>query len=269
MHRGLCKSLARPPGSETAPAAWRGTGRQTGQTVLFPLAFSGRPVELTLKGGTHVAWSPPYDYFADVFFPTLSRMGLDAGCSLVSWGFYPVGCGEVSVKIGGIRPGSKDPPKRFLGGIHLVERGDLIEVSGRAVAANLPKDIADRMARRAVDILGEKGFVSDVTPLRVGGRSTGAGIFLTARYAHALAGFSALGKRGLPAERVALDACRDFFAFHKTGAPVERHLADQLVLPHGDRRGAFRDGRRVRDNASSHERPCDTPVRTCGDRDRR
>lgn len=201
------------------------------QTILFPISLSGRRVELKLLGGTHVAWSPPYDYLADVFLPTLSKMGLDAGCSLGSWGFYPVGGGEVSVNIGGVRSACEDPRNRSFKAISLTKRGDLAEVTGRAVVTNLPKDIADRMARRAAEILGEKGIEADVTPLCVGGKSTGAGVFLTARYAHALAGFSALGKRGLPAERVALDACRDFFAFHKTGAAVDRHLADQLVLP--------------------------------------
>jgi RNA 3'-terminal phosphate cyclase (ATP) len=87
------------------------------------------------------------------------------------------------------------------------------------------------MARRATDILREKEIESEISSLRVGGKSTGAGVFLTARYAHTLAGFSALGKKGLPAERVALDACRELFAFHKTGAAVDSHLADQLVLP--------------------------------------
>jgi len=99
------------------------------------------------------------------------------------------------------------------------------------VGANPPHSRGARRPPRTVDILGEKGIEARVTPERVGGRSTGAGIFLTARYANALAGFSALGKKGLPAERVALDACRDLLAFHKTGAPVDRHLADQLVLP--------------------------------------
>jgi RNA 3'-terminal phosphate cyclase (ATP) len=201
------------------------------QTVLLPLAFSRGSVDLALMGGTHVAWSPPYDYFAEVYLPTLSRMGLDAGCTLASWGFYPVGGGAISVKIGGIRPRREGPPRRSLSSVRLIERGDLIGVSGKAVAANLPKDIADRMARRAADILGEKGIEAQVTSERVGGRSTGAGIFLTARYAQALAGFSALGKKGLPAERVALDACRELLAFHKTGASVDSHLADQLVLP--------------------------------------
>jgi RNA 3'-terminal phosphate cyclase (ATP) len=200
------------------------------QTILLPLALSGRRVDLRIKGGTHVAWSPPFDYFSDVFLTAMSRMGLDVGCSLDAWGFYPVGGGEATVRVGGIRGSSEVSRRRSFEGVRLVERGDLVHVEGRAVVANLPKEIADRMARRATDILSEKGFDAEVEALRVGGRSTGAGIFLAARYAHTLAGFSALGKKGLPAERVALDACREFFAFHKTGAATDRHLADQVVL---------------------------------------
>ena len=121
---------------------------------------------------------------------------------------------------------------RSLQALSLVDRGEIVHVTGRAVVANLSKDIADRMARRAGEILGEKGIDCEVSSLRVGGKSTGAGVFLTARYAGALAGFSALGKKGLPAERVALDACRELFAFHKTGAAVDAHLADQLSASH-------------------------------------
>jgi RNA 3'-terminal phosphate cyclase (ATP) len=207
------------------------------QTILLPLAFSGRHIEIKVKGGTHVAWSPPFDYFSDVFLAVLSRMGLDAGCSLDAWGFYPVGGGEATVRIGAVRGSGGPSAARTFEALRLTERGTLIEVSGRAVVSNLPKEIADRMARRAADVLGEKNFDADIRPLRVGGRSTGAGLFFTARYEHALAGFSALGKKGLPAERVALEACRELFAFNKTGAAVDRRLADQLVLPMALARG--------------------------------
>ncbi len=217
--------------SEAARGGSAGSVTLVLQTILLPLAFSGRRVDVKIKGGTHVAWSPPFDYFSDVFLPALSRMGLDAGCALDGWGFYPIGGGEVAVRIGGIRSTDGPTPRRSLGPVQLTDRGSVIQVTGRAVVANLPREIADRMARRATDILGDKKIDTDIQSLRVGGMSTGAGVFLIARYPHALAGFSALGKKGLPAERVALDACREFFAFDKTGAAVDRHLADQLVLP--------------------------------------
>jgi RNA 3'-terminal phosphate cyclase (ATP) len=45
------------------------------------------------------------------------------------------------------------------------------------------------------------------------------------------AGFSAYGRKGLPAERVAEAACRELLAFHHSQAPVDFHLADQLLVP--------------------------------------
>ncbi|HDQ72918.1 MAG TPA: hypothetical protein ENN19_12600, partial [Chloroflexi bacterium] len=45
------------------------------------------------------------------------------------------------------------------------------------------------------------------------------------------AGFTAYGRKGLPAERVAETACEALLAHHQTPAPVDPHLADQLLLP--------------------------------------
>ena len=68
--------------------------------------------------------------------------------------------------------------------------------------------------------------------------SPGNFVFLQADYEHATAGFSALGKRGKPAEEMAEEACRAFRDFEKTAATVDSHLADQLILytamAHGD-----------------------------------
>ena len=36
------------------------------QTVLLPLAFASGDSGVELLGGTHMAWSPPFDYVRDV-----------------------------------------------------------------------------------------------------------------------------------------------------------------------------------------------------------
>jgi len=59
----------------------------------------------------------------------------------------------------------------------------------------------------------------------------GAGLYLTAHYENSLAGFSAQGKRGKPAERVAEEACSALLHHYQSGAALEQHLADQLILP--------------------------------------
>ncbi len=218
------------------------------QTVLFPLAFVLPGTKLTLSGGTHVAWSPPVDYVTDVLLPTLLNLGLDAECRLDAWGFYPVGGGRVSVTIRGGFATADRSQGRYLAPVTLTERGRFEGVTGRAVVSNLPETIAKRMAARVQDVLGREGLDADISTLRVSGAGPGAGLFLTARYENAVAGVSALGKKGFPAEKVAEEACGELIAFDESGEPVDGYLADQLVLPMALARGRskFRTNRITR-----------------------
>ena len=64
--------------------------------------------------------------------------------------------------------------------------------------------------------------------------------FLKGIYEASQAGFSALGRKGKPAEEVAEELCREWLAFESGAGSVDRHLADQillyLALAHGDSR---------------------------------
>jgi RNA 3'-terminal phosphate cyclase (ATP) len=158
-----------------------------------------------------------------VFLPTVARMGVHAQIDLNQWGFYPVGGGGVQVVIQG-RGGSLRP-------ITLTERGEVQRVWGIAAVTNLPSHIPQRMANRAQNALAQQGLRATVEPRRLRGVGPGAGIFLFAEYERVVAGFTEYGRKGLPAERVAEAACQDLLLHHRRGAPVDPHLADQLVLP--------------------------------------
>ncbi len=69
------------------------------QALLLPLCFAQGGSRLELIGGTHVAWSPPYDYLVNVYLPTLAEMGIQAEYSLERWWFYPAGGGRMLVEI--------------------------------------------------------------------------------------------------------------------------------------------------------------------------
>ncbi len=211
---------------DVADAAGRGSAGSVTlllQTLLLPLALVEGGSRLTLKGGTHVPWSPPFDYLAHVYLPMMARMGVKADCRLDAWGFYPIGGGQITADVYGKR--------RTFAPLSLLERGDLKRIRGTAVACNLPAHIAQRIANRARNVLVDAGLPADVTPKRERGAAPGAGLFLVAEYEHSLAGFSALGAKGKPSEQVADEACRDLLAHHAGGAPVDEHLADQLLLP--------------------------------------
>lgn len=192
------------------------------QTILLPLALAQGDSQITLRGGTHVIFSPTMTYIEQVYLPMLRRMGITAQVKLGAWGWYPRGGGEVTLQVQG---GCK------LTGLHLLERGELKRVRGLAVATELPAHIPQRMASRAENLLRAAGLRVYVQALREKGVAPGAGIFLTAEYRHSLTGFGGFGRLRLSSEKVAEIACEQLLQFHQTGAPVDEHLADQLLLP--------------------------------------
>lgn len=196
------------------------------QTVLLPLAFADRDSAIELHGGTHMVWSPSFDYVRDVWLPALARLGINASMELAAWGFYPIGKGKVRVRIQGLgREGAKLKP------LQLCERGALTRIVGRAVAGNLPAHIPQRMAERARCLLAGLGAELRIEPLCVHAACPGAGLFLTAEYANLTCGFGAIGEIGKPAEQVAEEAAGELLVHHACGAALDRHLSDQILLP--------------------------------------
>ena len=192
------------------------------QTILLPLALATGDSQVTLRGGTHIAFSPPFTYIEQVYLPILTQLGLKAEAVLHAWGWYPRGGGEVALRVTG---------GNTLSGLTLLERGALRQVRGLAIVTELPSHIPQRMAMRAENLLDQADLKAQIRPLRERGIGPGAGVFLTADYENSRAGFGALGRLGLPAEKVAEMACEELLDFHATGAPVDVHLADQLLLP--------------------------------------
>ena len=193
------------------------------QTVLLPLAFAPGRSSVVVHGGTHLPQSPPADYLCNVWLPMLNRLGIGAEAALEAWGWFPVGKGRIRAVINGSAAATAP--------LDLVGRGALRRIKGRAVAANLPAHIPQRMAERASSLLETLGVALEIRPQRVRAACPGAGVFLTAEYEHAPAGFSGLGAIGKPSEAVAEEAATLLLLHHASGAALDRHLGDQLLLP--------------------------------------
>lgn len=188
------------------------------QSLLLPLMLADAPSRLTLLGGTHVPWSPPVNYLTDVYLPALRSLGVEADVSLRRWGWYPAGGGEIEARI---------VPAADIGGFVARSPAPAPEVRGLSVVSRLPRSIAERQAERARQRLEAAGVRCDVAiEVDEGARSPGTLVFLCV---HGRAGFSALGRRGLPAEQVADAAVDDLLTWLKAGAMVDDHLADQLI----------------------------------------
>lgn len=211
------------------------------QTVFPALALAISRSTLTIRGGTHVPWAPSLFYLEQVYAPAVAQMGAGLRTELHGWGFYPAGGGEARFVI--------DPAVQSLRPYVSVERGQLENIVGVAVAMNLPAHIPQRMSNRAESVLSELTARTRLEPVRVRGRGPAAALFLAARYTHSAAAFCAYGRKGLPSEQVADAACSEMLTHHRSGAPVDRYLADQLLVPM-----ALADGRSeiVTPRVSSH-----------------
>ncbi|MFQ5399026.1 MAG: RNA 3'-terminal phosphate cyclase [Anaerolineae bacterium] len=187
------------------------------QAVLWPLLFADEPSSLTLLGGTHVPFSPPYHYLAHVARPAFARLEARFETALEAWGWYPAGGGRMTAAI---KPVTRLQAVNF-------RRAPIDNVAGIAAVTNLPAHIPQRMARRAHNLLAEAGLPSQIEPVRQWGRGPGAGIFLWLPGG----GFSALGQKGLPADKVAETAVAELIEFLDNTVSVDKYLADQLLLP--------------------------------------
>ena len=190
------------------------------QTLLLPLAFSGEKRTVELTGGTHVAWSPPFEYFEKVFIPAAAKFGIRAECSLKKYGFYPQGGGIAEIIV---HPCEKLKPAEFL------ERGELKSIEGISAAANLPAEIAERQKKSALKQLVAQDISPKIKVESVNAEGQGTFVFLQANYGNSIAGFSALGEKGKPAEKVGEEVAQKFLEFNNSAEAVDEHLGDQLI----------------------------------------
>lgn len=184
------------------------------QALLPPLLMAGASSAVTLLGGTHVPWSPPVHYLSHVFLPALAALGPKVTLTLESWGWYPQGGGKVRLKIA---------PGRSLTPVEWRTPAAPGEFQALSAASRLPEHVARRQAGRLSARLGETVPVAIVS---ASGQDPGSFVFLWGPRA----GFSALGARGKPAERVADEVADDYLIYRKSGAALDPHLADQILL---------------------------------------
>jgi len=190
------------------------------QALLLPLARATGPSRIILRGGTHVPWSPPYQYLSEVFLPILGHMGIQTTVRLKKWGWYPKGGGEMEIDI---------HPVEVLTPLVLDQPWEPDRLNILCASSNLPDHILERERKRIEARLQPHGFKAHYEIQE--GASIGQGnmVFIATRKGQAAAGFSSLGAKGKPAEQVAEEAVNSFLSFLDSGAAVDEHLGDQLL----------------------------------------
>jgi RNA 3'-terminal phosphate cyclase (ATP) len=199
-----------------------GTAGSTGlvlQTVLIPLLSAAGESHLVIEGGTHNEGAPPFEFLDLSFAPLLRAMGADLTLALEKPGFYPVGGGRIRARVG-------NATWRRL---ELPNRGAIGSVSARALVSRLPFSIAERELAVVEKELNWPKERLTVSALEADG--PGNALILVVESEHVTQTFTGFGRRGLPAEEVALGAAEETRRYLEAGVAVDVHLADQLLVP--------------------------------------
>ena len=191
------------------------------QTVLPALCIARGESKLTLEGGTHNMFAPPFDFLEKAYLPLVCRMGPKIDATLHRPGFYPAGGGCFTVNV---------KPAELLGPLELIERGAITNRRVRGIVANLP----DHIARRECETIAKKTSwdescfaIENVN----GSRGPGNVVIIELESSLVTEVITGFGKAGVKAEGVATQALQEARHYIQADVPVGEHLADQIMLP--------------------------------------
>ncbi|MEM3555667.1 MAG: RNA 3'-terminal phosphate cyclase [Candidatus Micrarchaeia archaeon] len=199
------------------------------QTILPIALFSPSETQVRIIGGTHVAWSPNFHFVKEVFLPIIKKMG----CSLESFeleraGWYPKGGGAVKLLI---------KPINSLKPIQLTSPGKMIKILGISCCSNLPETIPQRQASAARKLLIKNGYDAEIEEVTLPSYSKGSALTLWAIYENTILGASSLGELGKKSEVVGEEAAKNLLEEMKSGAALDSHMGDQVLIYMGLAKG--------------------------------
>ena len=190
------------------------------QTIFPALLLARTPSRITLEGGTHNPFAPPFDFLARTFLPVIRRMGSSVDARLETHGFYPAGGGRFTVDI---------KPCASFGQVALSDRGPT-RVHAKALVASL----AENIAKRELSIVRERlGLDRSMCRIESIDSPVGPGnvLMIVIESETSVEVVTGFGIKGVSAEKVASAACDEAEKYLRADVPVGVHLADQLLIP--------------------------------------
>ena len=193
------------------------------QAVLPVAVMCPERTSMRITGGTDVRAAPPLDYFRHVLLPLISGMGVGAKIDILRRGYYPRGGGEVIVEV---KASSSLQP------LVLDTRGILAGIQVFAHVANLPDHISQRMANSALAELTSFSPLMVECELLGADRAIGPGgaVVLVGQTEHTRLGASAVAQRGMRAEELGAAAGGFLRQEIISGATLDVHATDQVLI---------------------------------------
>ncbi len=194
--------------------------------TLLPLALHAeKTCRFSLTGGLFQDFAPSAFHMQRALIPLLRRMGAEVRLEIRRPGYVPKGGGEIFLEV---------KPRRLpLEPLRMPDQGSLSKITGVSLSSHLEREkVSERMASRCRELLEKRGLEAEFEVLRDSdAHQRGAALMLLAETDRGcLIGADRAGKPGRRSEIIAEFVVRSLLEDLDTGATVDRHLADQLIL---------------------------------------
>ncbi|TMW62735.1 hypothetical protein Poli38472_005353 [Pythium oligandrum] len=117
------------------------------QGSLPAMLFSSAPSTLSLRGGTHVGFSPPVDFMQAPLTGLLARMGVEMDVQIKKRGFFPAGRGEITCTVTPLKQALRPIDISVADGVHVTKVYIRVTVNGESVSAELAQEFVAALKR--------------------------------------------------------------------------------------------------------------------------
>jgi RNA 3'-terminal phosphate cyclase (ATP) len=192
--------------------------------VLPVAAFASGPCTFRLSGGLFQDFAPSAFHFQHALLPLLRQMGLNADLRMIRPGYVPTGAGVIELEV--------QPVLGKLEPLEMVKPGSQPRFWGISLASRLrERMVAQRMADSCQDALGQRGPRAEISILDDNtAQQAGAGLAVFAEGPGTMVGADRAGALRRSAESIGRYVARSLLEDLDTGATIDRHLADQLII---------------------------------------
>jgi len=201
-----------------------GSTTMMAQTLLPLACFARKPSKFRLEGGLFQDFAPSAYHMKFVLLPLLKRMGVQVELDIIRPGYVPRGGGVIEVRV---EPAGKLKP------LNLTEQGKIYNIKGIALSSHLrEKRVSQRMAAECQRALSSYGYKAEIEEIEdESSYQEGAALAIYAETGQGnRMGSDRAGRPGRSSESIGRYVAERFREDIKTGAAVDRYIADQLII---------------------------------------
>lgn len=200
---------------------------------VIPLGmYADSPSRYRIQGGLFQDYAPTAYAFLHVFLQVARSMGAPITGRIIRPGYVPQGGGEIEVCV--------QPMKKNVMALHRLTQGRLGRIRGVALSSHLAtRNVSERMAAVCEKSLHAEGYkatieihndTNDHPVYESPAIQPGACLALWAETnTGCIVGADMAGARGRTAERIGRETAARLLEDLRSGATVDRHVADQII----------------------------------------